>query len=417
MDVKREGVAEAKRRKRIVYGVLGIAVLSLVTMALYRLEPAAPRVDRATVWLDTVKRGEMLRRVRGPGTLVPEEIRRIALSTPGTVDRKLLLPGANVEPDSVILHLSNPELAQSTEDAGLALRAAEAESADLEIRLDSELLNNRATAAQLESEYRQAVLQAEADTQLRKDGLIPEITLKLSNLKADELANRNSIEKQRLEIAVKSAQAQIASQEARLEQKRALHRLRRQQLDALQVRPGLRGVLQEVPVEIGENVPSGTTLAIVVQPEKLKTELRIAETQAKDIAVGQLASIDTRNGLIEGIVSRIDPSVREGTVTVDVALVGELPRGARPDLSVDGTIEIERLEDVLYVGRPAYGQSNSRITLFRLEANSDIALRVPVELGKSSVNTIEILRGLEAGDEVILSDISQYEDYDRIRLD
>jgi HlyD family secretion protein len=417
MDIKREGVVEAKRKRRILYGALALFVVALVTLGLYRLEPAAPSVDAATVWRDTVKRGEMLRQVRGPGTLVPEEIRRIALNTAATVERRVILPGAVVEPDTVILELSNPTLEQETQDAELALSAAEAEYADLEVRLDSQLLNDQAAAARVESEYKQALLQAEADDRLLREGLIPDITQKLSRLKADELKNRTEIEAKRVKISVQSNAKQLASEQARLEQTRALYDLRRRQLDDLKLRPGISGVLQDVPVEIGQNLPAGTVLAVVAQPDKLKAELRIAETQARDVTVGQKASIDTRNGLIAGVVSRIDPAVRAGTVTVDVALQGELPRGARPDLSVDGTIEIERLADVLYVGRPAYGQANSTITLFRLEPGSSNAVRVPVELGRSSVSTIEIVRGLEVGDEVILSDISQFEDFDRIRLD
>jgi HlyD family secretion protein len=322
-----------------------------------------------------------------------------------------------VEPDTVILELSNPTLEQETQDAALALSASEAEYADLAVRLDSQLLNDEAAAARVESEYKQALLQAEADERLLREGLIPDITQKLSRLKADELKNRTAIEVKRLDIAAQSNAKQLASEQARLEQTRALYDLRRRQLDDLKLRPGISGVLQDVPVEIGQNLPAGTVLAVVAQPDKLKAELRIAETQARDVTVGQKASIDTRNGFIEGVVSRIDPAVRAGTVTVDVALTGELPRGARPDLSVDGTIEIERLADVLYVGRPAYGQANSTITLFRLEPGSSNAVRVPVELGRSSVSTIEIVRGLDVGDEVILSDISQFEDFDRIRLD
>jgi HlyD family secretion protein len=417
MDIKREGVAEARKRKRIVWGVLGGAVLALVTLGLYRLEPAAPGVDRATVWLDTVKRGEMLRQVRGPGTLVPEQIRFISVASIGTVESIIVLPGALVTPETVILELSNPELEQATQNAELALRAAEAEYLNLEVQLESQLLNDEAAAARVESEYRQALLQAEADEELAVDGLIPEITQKMSRLRADELANRDKIEKKRLARAQEAVRAQLSSMDARMAQERALYALRREQLDDLSVRSEIAGVLQEVPVEVGQSVTPGLPLAIVARPDELKAELRIAETQAKDIVIGQRATIDTRNGLIEGQVARIDPAVREGTVQVDVTLTGELPRGARPDLSVDGTIEIERLEDVLYVGRPVYGQSDSRITLFRLEQDSDIALRVPVELGKSSVSTIEIIRGLGVGDQVILSDISQYEDYDRIRLD
>jgi len=418
MDIKREGVAAAKRKKRILWGAVALAAVALVTLALYRLEPAAPTVDRATVWLDTVKRGEMLRQVRGPGTLVPEEIRRITLDTEATVEKRVILPGAVVEPDTVILELSNPKLEQETHDAELALLAAQAGYADLEVRLDSQLLNDQAAAARVESEYKQAVLQAEADERLLREGLIPDITQKLSRLKADELGNRTKIEARRVDITRQSNIKQLASAQARLEQSRALYALKQTQLeDLLKLRPGIAGVLQDVPVQIGQSVPAGTVLAVVAQPTHLKAELRIAETQARDVAVGQKASIDTRNGLIDGVVARIDPAVRAGTVTVDVALQGELPRGARPDLSVDGTIEIERLADVLFVGRPAYGQANSTITLFRLEPNSSNAVRVPVELGRSSVSTIEIVRGLEVGDQVVLSDISQFEDFDRIRLD
>ena len=416
MDVQREGVAEAKRRRRIIQGTVGVIALGAMTLGISRLEPAAPSVDRATVWLDSVKRGEMLRQVRGPGTLVPEEIRYISVSTAGTVERIVILPGPTVSPDTIILELSNPQLEQSTQDAELALSAANAEYADLKVRLESSLLNDQAAAARVESDYRMALLQLEADQELMNAGLIPEIHYKKSKLQADELANRTQIEKRRLEIGEESVEAQLSSQRARLAQASALFDLKREQLSDLRVKASIAGVLQEVPVEIGQSVPSGTILAVVARPDKLKTELRIAETQAKDIVVGQSAKIDTRNGVIDGRVVRIDPAVREGTVTVDVALIGELPRGARPDLSVDGTIEIERLENVLYVGRPSYGQAHSRITLFRLEVDSNIALRVPVELGKSSVNTIEIVRGLEVGDQVILNDISQYEDYDRIRL-
>lgn len=416
MDIQREGVAEAKRRKRNLYIILGVGVLAVSAYGLNRLEPAAPSVDRATVWLDQVKQGDMLRQVRGPGTLVPEEIRFISVSTEGTVERIVILPGPTVEPDTIIIELSNPQLEQAEEDARLSLLASEAEFEDLRVRLLSELLNSQAAAARVESDWRQAVLQAEADAELNREGVIAELTFKLSSLQADELGNRYEIEKRRLVIAEESMNARLASQTARLQQTEALWKLRKDQVEALNVRAGIAGVLQEVPVEIGESAPPGKILAVVANPTKLKSELRIAETQAKDIMVGQKASIDTRNGIIEGKVTRIDPSVREGTVTIDVALIGELPRGARPDLSVDGTIEIERLTNVLYVGRPAYGQANSRISLFRLLEDNRTAVRVPVELGKSSVNTIEIINGLGIGDQVILSDISQYEDYDRIRL-
>jgi len=333
--------------------VLGVVALALITLGLSRLEPAAPSVDRDTVWTDEVQRGDMLRQVRGPGTLVPEEIRFISVATEGVVERILILPGPEVDPDTVILELSNPELEQSTQDARLALLAAEADYRDLEVRLESELLNAEAAAAIVESDWQQALLQAEADAELYREQLIPEITFKKSKMQAELLGKRNEIEQNRLKKSAASIEAQLASRRARLEQSSALYELRRSQVEALRVKPGIAGVLQEVPVEVGESVPPGTILAVVAKPERLKAELRIAETQAKDIGVGQTAKIDTRNGVIDGRVVRIDPAVREGTVTIDVALTGELPRGARPDLSVDGTIESERLENVLYGGRPA----------------------------------------------------------------
>jgi HlyD family secretion protein len=416
MDIQREGVARKKKIRRAIYASVGLAAILLITLALSRLEPAAPSVKRATVWMDVVKRGSMLRQVRGPGTLVPVEIRWIAARTNGRVERVLTLPGVIVEADTVLIEMSNPELEQSALDAEYQLRAAEASYEDLRVRLESQLLNQRATAASVQAEFSQAKLQAEADQDLHNQGLIGDLTLKLSQVRADELATRHELEQERLEIASDSVEAQLSAERARVAQVRALYLLRKNQVDALKVRAGINGVLQQMPMEVGQEVTPGTTLAKVAQPEKLKAELRIAETQAKDIEVGQKASIDTRNGVIEGEVMRVDPAVLEGTVTVDVALMGELPKGARPDLSVDGTIEIERLENVLYVGRPAYGQANSTIGLFKLLEDGETAVRVQVRLGKSSVNTIELREGLFEGDQVILSDTSAWDAYDRIRL-
>lgn len=416
MDIQREGVARKKKIRRAIYASVGLAAILLITLALSRLEPAAPSVKRATVWMDTVKRGSMLRQVRGPGTLVPVEIRWIAARTNGRVERVLTLPGVIVEADTVLIEMSNPELEQSALDAEYQLRAAEASYEDLRVQLESQLLNQRATAASVQAEFSQAKLQAEADQDLHNQGLIGDLTLKLSQVRAEELATRHELEQERLEIATDSVKAQLSAEKARVEQVRALYTLRKNQVDALRVRAGINGVLQQMPMEVGQEVTPGTTLAKVAQPEKLKAELRIAETQAKDIEVGQKASIDTRNGVIEGEVMRVDPAVLEGTVTVDVALIGELPKGARPDLSVDGTIEIERLENVLYVGRPAYGQANSTIGLFKLLEDGETAVRVQVRLGKSSVNTIELREGLFEGDQVILSDTSAWDAYDRIRL-
>ena len=416
MDIQREGVAQRRRRIRTVVAVVGVILASLAAVWLWGLEAAPPSVRRSEVFVGTVQRGEMIRRVRGPGTLVPVETRWIPARTEARVESKVILPGAEVEPDSVILVLSNPQLEQETQDAELQLKAAEAEYADTQVELQRSLLNEQATAAAVESEYRQAVLQLEADEQLAKEGLKPELELKLSRVRAEELEARNKLEQERLAFSRESIDAQLASQRARLEQAQALYRLRQAQLEALQVKAGIRGVLQQIPVDVGQQVAPGANLARVAQPDKLRAELRIPETQTKDVAVGQRAEIDTRNGVIEGRVTRIDPAVQNGTVTVDVALVSELPRGARPDLSVDGMIELERLDDVLYVDRPAFGQADSIVRLFLLERESDLANRVEVKLGRTSVTFVEVVSGLSVGDEVILSDTARWNDFDRIRL-
>jgi HlyD family secretion protein len=348
--------------------------------------------------------------------VVPEAIRWVAARTRGRVERRVLLPGVDVKPETIILELSNPELEQELGDAAYQLRAQEAELADLRVRLESQVLNQKAVAAGVESLYNQAMLQAEADEKLLAEKLIGDLILKRSKVRAEELATRNQLEQQRLQIATESVEAQLQAKRATVEQFQALYDLRRSQKQALTVRAGIDGVLQELAVEVGQEVTPGANLARVAQPDKLKAQLRIAETQAKDIEVGQKAVVDTRNGLIDGEVMRIDPAVQEGTVTVDVALVGALPKGARPDLSVDGTIELERLADVLYVGRPAYGQAESTVGLFKLLEDGETAVRAQVKLGRSSVNTIEVLQGLSEGDEVILSDTSAWDAYDRIRL-
>jgi HlyD family secretion protein len=416
MDKQREGVREKRRIRRIIYTVIGVLGIAGVTFALSRLEPAAPSVNRSTVWMDTVKHGSMLRQVRGPGTLEPEEIRWIASRTAGRVERVVVLPGTVVKSDTILIEMSNPEVEQAAQEAEFQLRAAESELADLHVQLKSQFLNQQASAAGVASEYNQARLQAEANTKLRAEKLVGELILKQSKVRADELAMRHELEQKRLDIASESVEAQLAAKKASLERFRALYRLRVNQMNALRVRAGIDGVLQQMPMEVGQEVTPGTILAKVARPDKLKAELRIAETQAKDIEVGQKASIDTRNGVIEGRVIRVDPAVQEGTVTVDVSLLGELPKGARPDLSVDGTIEIERLDEILYVGRPAYGQAESTIGLFRLLEDGETAVRVQVQLGKSSVNTIEIMEGLAEGDQVVLSDTSAWDAYDRIRL-
>jgi HlyD family secretion protein len=416
MDIPRPSQAAAKRRRRILLGAAGLATVLLITLGLSRLKPAAPSVERATVWIDTVKRGEMLRQVRGLGTLVPEEIRWIPAQTEGRVERRVLLPGAVVKPDSVILELSNPELELAALEAEQQLRAAEAAYTELKVRLESQFMDQTAAAARVKAEYHQARMRADADRQLADQGLIADITMQLSKVTAEELENRNNIEQQRLGIAREAIEAQLAVQRTVVEQRRATARLRRNQVNALKLKAGMDGVLQQLPVEVGQRVTPGTNLARVAQPGKLKAVVRIAETQAKDVQVGQKASVDTRNGVIEAQVMRVDPAVENGTVAVDLQLDGPLPKGARPDLSVDGTIELERLTDVLYVGRPAQGQADSLVSLFLLEEGGGEANRVKVKLGRTSVNTVEIVSGLKVGDQVVLSDTSAWDAFDRIRL-
>ncbi len=416
MDIARPSRAREKRIRHILLGAGGLVALLLITLGLSRLKPAAPTVERSTVWIDTVKRGPMLRQVRGLGTLVPEDVRWIPAQTEGRVERHVILPGTPVKPDSVILELSNPELELQALEAESQLRAAEASYSELRVRLQSQRLDQEAAAARVRADYASARMRAEADEQLAKDGLVADITVKTSKVSADELQNRDRVEQQRLEIGGEAVKAQLAVQAAQVEQARALARLRRAQFNALKVRAGMEGVLQLLPVEVGSRVSPGVNLARVAHPGKLKAVVRIAETQAKDVQIGQKASVDTRNGVVEGHVSRVDPSAQQGTVTVDVALDGALPKGARPELSVDGTIELERLTDVLYVGRPAQGQAESLVGLFRLGEDGVEASRVKVQLGRASVNTVEIVSGLKEGDQVVLSDTSAWDAFDRLRL-
>jgi len=416
VDIARPAsVARARKMRRIAYGVGAAVAVLLITLGLSRLKPAAPQVERSTVLVDTVKRGPLLRQVRGLGTLVPEDIRWIPAVTEGRVERIVLYPGTEVTLDSVILELSNPEVEQLALEAESQLREAEAQYVETKVNLERGHLDQQATAARIQSEYHQAKLRAETDAQLASQGLIADLTLQLSKLAADELAQRARIEQERLKKNAEAVVAQLSVQRARVEQRRTMARLRREQVRQLQVRSSLAGVLQQVPVEVGQRVTPGTNLARVAQPDHLKAVIRVAETQARDVQLGQLASIDTRNGIVAGKVSRIDPAAQNGTVTVDVALTGDLPRGARPDLTVDGTIELERLTDVMYVSRPAQGQPDSLVTLFKLQEDGG-AVRTRVRLGRASVNTIEIVDGLVVGDEVVLSDTSQWDAFDRIRL-
>ncbi|MEP6768045.1 MAG: efflux RND transporter periplasmic adaptor subunit [Acidobacteriota bacterium] len=418
MDIVREDLSQKRKRKRIFLAGAGVAVVLLITLGLSRLKPAAPTVEKSAVWMDTVKRGPMRREVRGPGSLVPESegILQISASTDARIERLLIQPGSTVAPTAILLEMSNPELQRDALDADWQLKAAQAELTNTRVRLQKELMDQQAAAATIQSDFHQAQLTAETNEGLFKDGLVANLTLKLSRVRAEELATRNEIEHKRLAVYSDSAKAQEDVQRAKVEQLRALADLKRSQLEALHVRAGIAGVLQELPLQVGQRVVPGTTLAKVVQPNKLKAQLKIAETQAKDIVIGQPASIDTRNGIVQGKVSRVDPSVQNGTVTVDVALKGELPKGARPDLSVDGTIELDLLPDVVSVGRPAFGQEQNLVTLFRVNSEGDEAQRVKVRLGKSSVNTVQIVDGLKPGDRVILSDMSAWDAYDRVRL-
>jgi HlyD family secretion protein len=417
VDIQRGAeVKRAKQRKRILMAVgLGLA-LAATTYALSRLQPAAPSVDRSTVWPDTVKRGEMLRNVRGLGTLVPEEIRWIPATTQGRVERIILRPGALVKADSVILELTNPELEQEAVDAELQLKVAQADYENLRVQLESQLLTIKSDVARAQADFTQNTLQAKADEALFKDDLISRHVRDLSANRAAESTTRYELEKQRLANFADSMKAQLAARQAQVDQRKAYHQLKQSQLHKLRVRAGFAGVLQALPVEVGQQVAPGTNLARVSDPTRLKAEVRIAETQARDIVIGQVATVDTRNGVIHGRVSRIDPAATQGTVLVDITLEGALPQGARPDLSVDGTIELERLTDVLYVGRPVQGQPNSTIGLFKMEADGVHASRVQVKLGRTSVNTVEIVEGLREGETVILSDMSQYDNVNRIRL-
>src|SRR5215510_9164376 len=416
MDVARpKSVARNKKIKRIVIGVVILIIAAGVTLGLSRMKPAAPSVDRATVWIDTVKRGEMLRQVRGIGTLVPEDVRWIPATSDGVIEERRVRAGDVVKPDTILLIMSNPDVRQRSTDAELQLKGAEADLASLRATLQNDLLNQEATEVNTEAEYNKAKLDYEANLELAKDGLIADLILRKSQVTAQELGSKVETEKKKIDGMTKSAEARIGAQQARVDQLRVAYELRRKQLDELNVRAGIAGVVQQVPVEAGMRVAPGTILAKVAEPGRLKAELQIPETQVKDVAVGQAASIDTRSGIIAGQVIRIDPAAVNGTVKVDVQLNGEYPKGTRPDLSVDGTIDIERLVNVLYVGRPAYGQADSTVGIFKLMPNGE-AIRIQVKLGRSSVNQIEILEGLRESEQVILSDMSTWDSYDRVRL-
>jgi len=416
MDVPREGVAAKKRKRRIIIIAVGTLGLILATIAISRLKPAVPSVDRATVWIDTVKRGPMVRQVRGLGTLVPEDIRWIPANTEGSVEKILIWPGTKVEPGDVILELTSPELDQSAHDAELKAKAAEAEFTTMRATLQRELLDQESKTTAAHSAYEQAKMERQTNDQLAKNGLVADLVYKTSKIKEEECQKSDEIEQKRLAFARDSIEPQLASKQAAVDQANQLAKLKLDQVEALHVKAGMSGVLQQLPVQIGQRLKVGDNLARVADPTKLKAQVKIAETQAKDIQIKQKAVIDTRNGVVTGHVTRVDPAVEQGTVTVDVAFDEALPKGARPDLSVDGTIELEHLDNVVYVGRPAFGQENNTVGMFKLVNGSSEAVRAQVKLGKSSVNTIEILNGLQPGDRVILSDTSAWDTHDRIRL-
>jgi len=421
MDISRPDIKKKKRRNQLIWAAVAVVVVAAITVFVLKLKPAATPVDKATVYTDTVKRGPMVRQVRGPGSLVPREesIQLIPAQTEATVVRIRVLPGTKVTPDTILMDLADPELQQKVLDAQLQLKGAQADYKNMQATLQSTLMDKKAAAAAVNSDYTQDQLQAQIDKQLFDLGVKSGIEYNASKNKADQLTSQHQISQEQLDVNTRAIEVQLASSQTKIDQAKALLDLYQKQEAALQVRAGIAGVLVALPVplQVGQHVTAGTSVAEVVQLDQLKASLKIAETQARDISIGQPAEVDTHNGIISGKVSRIDPAVQNGTVTVDVELAGALPQGARPDLSVDGTIDLDRLSDVLYVGRPAFGNENSDITLFKLSPDGKTAARVHVKVGKVSVNSIQILGGLQEGDTVILSDMSREDAVDKIRLE
>jgi HlyD family secretion protein len=417
MDIKRPPKSKLKKKIRtIIMIVVGLAAIGGITYGLTKLKPAAPTVDGSTVVIDTVKRGEMVRDVRGNGTLVPEVTRWVPAPAEGRVETIPIQAGAVVDASTVIAELSNPQMEQQATDAEFQVKAAEADAENLKVKLESDTMTQKSAIATINSQYSQAKMQLDADESLAKQGLVADLTLKISRVAVQDLANRLKVEQERLAVASKSTKAQLNAASSRLQQLRVMAKLRRDQVDALKVRAGTAGVLQQVSVQVGQQVTPGLNMARVADPASLKAVLRVAETTIKDVRIGQTVLVDTRNGIIQGTVSRIDPAAREGTIEVDASLIGPLPPSARPDLSVDGTIELERLKDVLKVGRPAFGQANQTIGMFVLTPDGSEAVRTSVRLGRNSVSTIEVLEGLKEGDRVIISDTSAQDSYNRIRI-
>ena len=417
VDIKRPAKSKIKKRIRnALLIIIGLAAIAGITYGLSKVKPAAPTLDRSTAVIDTVKRGQMLRQVRGNGTLVPQLTRWVPAPADGRVEKILVQAGVEVGNDTVIAELSNPQMEQQAMDADFQLKAAQADTEALRVRLESENMTQQSAIASINAEYSQAKLQLDTDEVLAKQGLVADLLLRISRVHVQDLANRLKVEQQRLAINAKSIAAQIKAQGSHIQQLQALAKLKRDQVDALKVRAGTSGVLQIVSVQVGQQVTPGLNMARVADPASLKAELKINETQIKDVRIGQPVEVDTRNGIIQGLVSRIDPAAREGTFTVDASLTGPLPPSARPDLSVDGTIELERLENVLYVGRPAFGQGQQTVGLFRLTPDGQEANRTQVALGRTSVSVVEIVSGLREGDQVVLSDTTTMDSYSRIRI-
>ena len=415
MDIKRTGVAARKRRRRLWIGTGVAAVAALLAVVLLGMEPPTPTVQESQIWIDQVQEGGMLRQVRGTGVLAPREVRWIAAQSPGRIERVLVKPGARVTIDQVLMVMTNPDLLQAMEESEWALSAGRAEFSSTRVEMENEILDRQANLASVAAEYESARLQAEAETDLAKDGIVPEIQARQSTLNAEQLKTRLDIEHRRFEKYRLVVDARLEAEEARVQQLENTLRRRQEQVATLEVRAGTDGVLQELVVEEGQQIVIGTSIGRVARPDDLMAELRIPEINARFVQLDQLVAIDTRNGKVDGRVIRIDPAVRNGTVQVDVDLVGELPAGARPDLTVDGIIEIERLDDVVFVSRPAYAQADSVTQLFRVD-ESGIATRVQVRLGRTSVNQVEILDGLAPGDQVIVSDISAWDRHDRLKI-
>ncbi len=422
MDILRgEEVIRNKRRKRVLLTIVTVLAIAGISLGVSRLKPAPPTVEASTVWTDKVKRGSMLRQCRGLGSLVPtpEAISAISTLTDATIERINVLGGMPVKSDTIIMELSSPEVVQQVMDADEQLRSAEADFHNTQAKVNSDLGQLEQELATVKADYEDAKRTADSNRELVKIGVLSQQALQTSVGKEEELATRYKIEQDRIALSRKSMETQLAVAQAKIDQMRAMDQFRHKQLDALKVRAGIPGVMEEAPtpVQVGQRVTQGTILAKVVQPEHLKAELKVPETQAKDIEIGQPAEVDTHNGIIPGKVIRVEKAAVNGTVTVDVSLEGELPRGARPDLSVDGTITMEKLNDVLYVGRPAFGQEKSKVSMFKLDQDGKTAVKIPVELGRSSVNSMEVVQGLREGDEVILSDMSRWDNVDRIKLD